>query len=66
MCDRYAQSNHRSGTKAHDGRCSWRENCDAAVEHSVTVTYLATGRRYSYALCELDHSRVHEYFALSH
>lgn len=66
MCDGYAQANHRSGTKAHDGRCSWRESCDAPVEYSVIVIYVATGRRFSYALCALDHARIHEYFAVAH
>ena len=65
-CAAYSPGNHRAGTKAHDGRCSWREHCVSPTIFSVTVAYRSSGRTFSYALCELDHRRVHEYFDRPH
>ena len=61
-CDAYSSTNHAAQTKASRGECSWREHCSSAPVVSATVTYLDTGRRLSYALCERDHLRLHQYF----
>jgi len=65
-CDGYAQGNHRPGTKAYAGRCSWRQFCNSPTTFSVTVSYLETDRTATYALCNVDHRRAHEYFSVAH
>lgn len=61
-CEGVEIMSHRPGTKGHSGRCSWREDCEAKPSVTAKVTYLHNGRRATYALCAVDHLRLHQYF----
>lgn len=58
----YDRSLHKSGTKGASGRCSWTEHCSHPPQVSAVVKYAASGRRYTWALCEAHALRVKEYF----
>jgi Holliday junction resolvase-like predicted endonuclease len=61
-CESFDVAKHRAGTNGAAGRCSWREDCPGKPSVTARVTYLRNGRRATYALCDADHLRLHQYF----
>lgn len=59
-CEAFSPANHRVGTKAATGRCSWTEDCSDAPTWSCTVT--TSGRASRYGLCDRHHQRIHQYY----